>query len=126
LVKLIAYELIFLLSCIIKSQISPSFSLGFNLTSLNKITKGESVSMYESIKETVKSNEKQIIDAAPSDFTTFVNVSAISTPVQTDSPLTPPITTTTSTITSKVTTITSEKIGRTLLIHSFVYFQFRE
>jgi len=84
------------------------------LTSLNKITKGESVSMYESIIETLKSNEKQIIDAAPSNFTTFVNVSAISTPVQTDSPLTPPLTTTTSTITSTLTSITSEKNGRYL------------
>jgi len=64
------------------------------------------------MKEKVKSNEKQIIDAAPSDFTTFVNVSAISTPVQTDSPLTPQTTTTTSTIPSKVTTITSENYSR--------------
>lgn len=32
--------------------------------------------MYESIKEIVKSNEKEIIDAVPDNFTTFINISA--------------------------------------------------
>ena len=53
------------------------------------MTKAESELMHESVKLTVKTNERKIIDAAPPNFMVFVNISAISTPVQTDSPLTP-------------------------------------
>jgi len=45
--------------------------------------------MFESIREVVKSGEKEIIDAAPSNFTAFVNVSAISLPEPIETPLIP-------------------------------------
>ncbi len=58
------------------------------MTSLDKITKAESVTMYESIRETVKTNENKIISAAPDNFTATLNVSAILTPVPSDTPVT--------------------------------------
>ena len=66
------------------------------------MTPSQAQTMYESVKETLKLNEKKITDAAPDNFTVFVNVSDVSlsladntTPMQSTT-RTPLVTTTSS------------------------------
>ena len=66
------------------------------------MTPSQAQTMYESVKATLKLNEKKITDAAPDNFTVFVNVSDVSlsladntTPMQSTT-RTPLVTTTSS------------------------------
>jgi hypothetical protein len=66
------------------------------------MTPSQAQTIYESVKETLKLNEKKITDAAPDNFTVFVNVSDVSlsladntTPMQSTT-RTPLVTTTSS------------------------------
>ena len=53
------------------------------------MTPSQAQTAHESVKETLKLNEKKITDATPGNFTAFVNVSDISPPFADDTPPSP-------------------------------------
>jgi len=85
------------------------------LTTLEKITQAQAQLMYESVRETVKLNGNEINNAAPENFTVFVNISDILPPSEENTPFIPSTTTsTTATSTSTTATTTSTSATSTL------------
>jgi hypothetical protein len=59
------------------------------LTIVEKTTQEQALSVYKSVRETIQLNEKDIYSAAPVNYTLFVNLTDILTPLVDETPFTP-------------------------------------